>query len=211
MRQRTFGFARHKYRRRAPGAGRKRVLPGKPRLPHRIRERIPARLPVHVTWRIQEGLPTLRNKKLAGAFASACAGAQKRFGMRVVHFAVESNHIHLVVEGLSAAAMKGLGVRVAKAMNRRLDRRGRVIGDTYHARALRTPAEVRHAVQYVLRNHEHHTGRRHTDPHHLVCDGFSSEAWPDAVVKPRTWLLENAWRARARSGRASRPGSPSRN
>jgi REP element-mobilizing transposase RayT len=193
MKQRVFGFARHKYRRRAPGAGRKRALPGKPRLPHRVRERIPARLPVHVTWRIQDGLPTLRTKQLTGAFARACGAAQTRFGMRVVHFAVESNHIHLVVEGISAAAMKGLGVRVAKAINRKLERQGRVIGDTYHAHALRTPAEVRRAVQYVLRNHEHHTGRRHTDPHYLVLDSFSSEAWPGAVVKPKSWLLNNAW------------------
>ena len=54
--------------------------------------------------------------------------------------------------------MKGLGVRVAKAIN------------------------------------EHHTGRRHTDPHYLVFDGFSSEAWPNCVAKPRSWLLNNAWR-----------------
>jgi REP element-mobilizing transposase RayT len=194
VRQRVFKFAIRKYRMRARGAGRKRVLPGKPRLPHRVRERIPARLPVHVTWRIQEGLPSLRNKGLARVFAVACGRAQTQFGMRVVHFAVESNHIHLVVEGVSAAAMKGLGVRVAKAINKKIGRRGRVIGDTYHARALRTPAEVRHTVRYVSRNHEHHTGRRDPDPHHLVFDAFSSEAWPDAVVKPRTWLLNNAWR-----------------
>jgi REP element-mobilizing transposase RayT len=174
------------------------VLPGKPRLPHRVRERIPARLPVHVTWRIQEGLPTLRNDKLAGAFASACARAQSRFGMRVVHFVVESNHIHLVVEGISTPGMKGLGVRVAKAINRKIGRQGRVIGDTYHARALRTPAQVRNAVQYVLHNHEHHTGERHTDPHYLVVDRFSSEAWPGAVMKPNGWLLNNAWTRRRR-------------
>ena len=194
MRQRVFGFAARKYRRRAKGAGRKRVLPGKPRLAHRARERIPARLPVHVTWRIQDGLPTLRNKKLAGVFATACASAQSRFGMRVVHFVVESNHIHMVVEGISAPAMKGLGVRVAKAINRKVGRQGRVIGDTYHARALRTPTEVRRAVQYVVRNHEHHTGEWNTDPHYIVVDRFSSESWPDAVVKPKTWLLNNAWR-----------------
>jgi REP element-mobilizing transposase RayT len=194
MRQRVFGFAIRKYRRRARGAGRKRILPGKPRLPHRVRERIPSRLPVHVTWRIHEALPTLRNKELVGAFASACGRAQNRFGMRVVHFAVESNHIHMVVEGVSAAAMKGLGVRVAKAINQRLHRQGRVVGDTYHARALRTPTEVRHTVRYVLDNHEHHAGRRHTDPLYLFFDAFSSEAWPDAVVKPKSWLLNNAWR-----------------
>jgi REP element-mobilizing transposase RayT len=194
MRQRLFSFARRKYRRRAPGAGRKRVLPGKPRLAHRVRERIPSRLPAHVTWRIEAGLPTLRTKTLAGAFARACRAAQDKFGMLVVHFVVESNHLHLVVEGISAPAMKGLGVRVAKAINKKIGRQGRVIGDTYHARALRTPAEVRNTVRYVIRNHEHHTGRRQTDPHYLVSDAFSSEAWPDAVVKPRTWLLNNAWR-----------------
>jgi putative transposase len=193
MRQRMYGFAVRKYRRRKKGAGRKRVLPGKPRLAHRVRQRIPYYLPVHVTWRIHHELPSLRTKQIVAVAARAFGAAQARFGMRVTHWVVEGNHIHLIVEGISTAAMKGLGVRLAKAINRRIGRTGRVIGDTYHAHALRTKSEVRHAVHYVLDNHQRHTGRWHTDPHYIAVDGCGSEYWPDSVVKPRSWLLNNAW------------------
>jgi len=81
--------------------------------------------------------------------------------------------------------MKGLGVRIARASNRLRGRSGRVVGDRYFARALRTPSEVRNAVGYVLRNHAHHTG---VD----APDEFSSRAQPQLVVAPRTWLLTHA-------------------
>jgi len=126
MKQLGFGYV--VTRKRAKGAGRKRVLPGKARLPHRVRERIPGYLPVHVTWSIERGLPSLRTKEIAVAAARAFKAAQARFGMRVTHWVVEGNHIHMIVEKISAPAMKGLGVRMAKAINRLVGRRGRVIG-----------------------------------------------------------------------------------
>jgi hypothetical protein len=98
---------------------------------------------------------------------------------------VQSNHVHLIVEGVNGVAMKGLGVRLARGINRLVGRSGRVIADHYHAHALRTPAEVRNAVQYVLRNHEKHTGERGFDE-------FSSVAQPQIVVAAETWLLRRA-------------------
>jgi REP element-mobilizing transposase RayT len=193
MKQRAFEFRRWGGRRE--GAGRERVLPGKPRLAHRTRERIPARLPVHVTLRMERGLPSLRRNGAFAAVAASLQAAQGKFGMQVTHFAVESNHVHLIVEGVSAAAMKGLGVRIARAVNASWRRSGRVIGDTYHARALRTPTEVHHAVRYVLNNHRKHTGVDAPDP-------FSSQAQPQVVLAPRTYLLRH-WRSWGR-------GSPRR-
>jgi hypothetical protein len=143
---------------------------------------IAQRVPAHVTVRIERGVPTLRTRRAFTAVARALWGAQGRFGMRVVHFSVQSNHLHLIVEGVNGAAMKGLGVRMARGINRVCRRSGRVIDDHYHAHALRTPAEVRNAVQYVLRNHEKHTGVRGADE-------FSSSAQPQIVVAAETWLL----------------------
>jgi REP element-mobilizing transposase RayT len=175
MQFRTWGGKRR-------GAGRKRVLLGKPRIPHRKREAIPARLPAHVTLRIEPGLPTLRTRRAFTAIARAIWGAQEKRGMRLVHFSVQSNHVHLIVEGVSGAAMKGLGVRIARALNRLLDRAGRVISDPYHAHALRSPNEVRNAVHYVLSNHFKHTGL-------AGADEFSSVGQPQIARAPRTWLL----------------------
>src|SRR4051794_3944290 len=176
MKFRTWGGKRKR-------SGRKRR--GLKCLPHTRRERIPARLPAHVTLRIDRGVSSLRTRPVFAVVARAFWGAQGKFGMRLVHFSVQSNHIHLVVEGVNAAAMKGLGVRIARGVNRLLQRRGRVIGDTYHARALRTPTEVRNAVRYVLDNHRHHTGRAESDP-------FTSVAQPQLCVEPQTWLLTHA-------------------
>jgi hypothetical protein len=54
--------------------------------------------------------------------------------------------------------VRGLAIRIAKAVNRMLARRGPVWGDRYHARMLRTPREVRNALVYVLNNFRKHTG-----------------------------------------------------
>jgi hypothetical protein len=151
-------------------------------MPHARRELVPARLPAHVTLRIEAGVPTLRTRRAFTAVARAFWRAQGRFGMRLTHFSVQSNHVHLIVEGVNAAAMKGLGVRVARGLNRLLDRSGRVIGDIYHARALRTPTEVRNAVHYVLHNHHRHTGL-------AAADEFCSTAQPQLTARPQTYLL----------------------
>jgi REP element-mobilizing transposase RayT len=56
------------------------------------------------------------------------AGATSRF--RIVHFSVQTNHLHLLVEAddelALARGIQGLGIRLAKAINRRVGRSGRV-------------------------------------------------------------------------------------
>jgi len=54
--------------------------------------------------------------------------------------------------------MRGLPVRIAKGLNRVMQRRGRVFDDHYHSRLLRSPTELVNAIAYVLGNHEHHYG-----------------------------------------------------
>ena len=166
------------------------MLPGKPRVEHVRRVAIPGRVPAHVTLRFVGELPTLRTRKAFTAVARAFWGAQGKFGMRLVHFSVQSNHLHVIVEGVSAAPMKGLGVRIARGLNRVLGRSGRVIGDRYHAHALRTPAEVRNAVHYIRNNHRHH------QPEVVFSEGyvdpFSSEGAGVALPRPRTWLVRQA-------------------
>jgi len=97
--------------------------------------------------------------------------------------------------------IQGLAIRVAKAINRALGRRGKVWWDRYHARALSTPREVRHALVYVLQNWKKHlAGAR-------GLDSRSSAAWftgwrtsivapagPPPVAPARTWLARIGWR-----------------
>ena len=72
------------------------------------------------------------------------------------------NHIHLIVEAPDRKAltrgMQGLGVRIARALNRVMKRHGRVVSDRYHAHILKTPSEVKRARHYLLTNARHHYG-----------------------------------------------------
>lgn len=79
-----------------------------------------------------------------------------------MHSSVQGNHIHFIVEAADALAlgraMKGLAIRLARGLNRMMSARGQVFPDRFHARVLRTPTEVRHAVHYLRNNHQHHHG-----------------------------------------------------
>jgi broad specificity phosphatase PhoE len=89
--------------------------------------------------------------------------------------------------------MQGLGVRVAKALNRALGRRGKVFADRYHAHILRSAREVANAVAYVLGNMRVHAARRGVELYPEAIDPMSSEWEREVVVKPRTWLLRWGW------------------
>lgn len=188
------------------GAGRKRRAL-RPNVLHRTRPFLSARHPVHVTVRAEAGLPSLRARHAHRVVRGALLAASNRLGVRILHFSVQTNHLHLICEAEGEQAlsrgMKGLGVRIARRLNRFLGRAGRVIADRYFARALRTPREVRHALQYVLLN-----ARRH-GIHHSDIDPCSSGVWFDGwdvpvaarpawrispLPGPRTWLLCVGWR-----------------
>jgi len=185
------------------GAGR-RITSGRPRVPHRRRPRHVARHPLHVTVRLREGLPTLRNRNVRSVVAEALAAGSDRFGFRLTQFSLQSNHVHLIAEAEDRSALsrgiKGLLVRLARRLNRLWNRTGSVVSDRYHARPLRTPREVRSGLLYVLANARHHG---------LPVEGidpFSSGAWFDGwrnrlaaasrspCVQAMTWLLAEGWR-----------------
>jgi REP element-mobilizing transposase RayT len=101
----------------------------------------------------------------------------------LVHYSVQGNHVHLLVEAEDERAlsrgMNGLGVRVARGLNRVMGRKGKVLDDRYHGHVLRTPTEVRRARAYLLQNAERHYGVRGVDV-------YTSRV---AVMEPRTFLM----------------------
>jgi putative transposase len=177
-------------------------------VPHRPRAAVEARHPVHVTVRVRQELAKLRSKACFRPIAPALAAARERFGFRLIHFSVQANHLHLVVEVDDARAlargMQGLGVRIARALNRALGRRGKVFADRYHAHVLRSPREVANAVAYVVGNAIIHATRRGEKVHPDAIDPMSSGWERQVVVQPRTWLLRWGWmrtRVRVRDDR----------
>ncbi len=147
---RTWGGARK-------GAGRKPR--GRPSMPHVTRPKVDPRFPVQVTIRATPGLPSLRSPRLFGALRGAIARASvDRF--RVIHFSIQQDHAHFIVEGDEArrarGGVHGLAIRLALAVNRVLGRTGKVVGDRYHARPLTTPRQMRTSMIYVLLNFRKH-------------------------------------------------------
>src|SRR5918911_4564353 len=135
------------------GAGRKRKAP-RPRVSHTAREQFDRPSAVLVTLRVAAGLWNLRTKRCFSAIEQCFADARERFGLRVIEFSVLGNHLHLLVEADSSVAlsrgMQGLAVRIAKALNSVMQRRGNVFDDHYHSRLLRTPTELVRASAHVL-------------------------------------------------------------
>ena len=90
-----------------------------------------ARQPVHVTLRAAALPLSLRSGRVFRAVRDALARAS-RDAFRVVAFSVQRDHLHLIVEAESAkqltAGLQGLAIRVAKAVNRVLERRGSGVG-----------------------------------------------------------------------------------
>jgi REP element-mobilizing transposase RayT len=142
-----------------------------------------ARFPVHVTWRMRDEVWSLRSRRCFTALSRAFWGGSDRFGFRLVHYSVQGNHVHLLVEARDekslSRGMNGLGVRVARGLNRVMRRRGKVLAERYHGHILRTPTEVRRARAYLLQNARHHYGRSGADPY----------ASREVVVAPQTFLM----------------------
>src|SRR5262245_21626015 len=160
------------------GAGRRRGP--EPHVPHRRREGAVARFPAHVTVKLLPGLPSLRSVALVRALERSFAAACDRGDFRLVHYAIQTTHAHLLVEaddakGL-ARGMMALGARLARALNRAYGRGGPVLAERFHARLLRTPREVRNAIAYVLLNARRHARRIWTG---LRVDPASSGRWFD--------------------------------
>ncbi len=165
--------------------------------------------PVHVTLKIVRGVPSLRQPGLFGRVRTALALARERFGFRLIHFSVQSNHLHLIAEAADRRALsrgvQGLTIRVARAVNYRVGRKGRLFADRYHARALKTPRACSLALRYVILNARKHL-RAPAAPRGFV-DPCSSGPWFAGFARPRE-LVFGAERCRAAFLRATGLSAP---
>jgi REP element-mobilizing transposase RayT len=188
---------------------------------HRTRAEHKARYPLHVTLRCAQRAPNLRRQLLLRLLHRALRAASRTW-FRILHFSIQTDHVHLVVEAHDKTSLSrgvaGLAVRVARRVNSMVGRRGRFWGDRYHARSLRSPREVRHAIVYVLANWVKHI------PDARGLDPYSSALWfegwklPPAsgppegdeppVSRPRTWLAETGWRRHGLVSRYEHPKIP---
>lgn len=203
-----------------PGAGRKRI-PEATRtfVAHRARAPHDRSRPVHVTMRAGKQAAFFRRQAVFPDVRRALDLAS-RAGFRVVHWSVQENHVHLIVEADDTAALRsgvqGLATRLARAVNRVVGRRGKVWEERYHRHDLAGPREVRRALVYVLQNgHKHGLVPRGTlDP---LSSATALVGWnargarlvraltiaaahagepPPPTAPPSSWLLREGWLAK---------------
>jgi len=193
-----------------PGAGRK-IGPSR-RDPHRRRAPLASRHPCHITLKVEKGVPLLRTRKLVVELERSWREVCQRGRFRLVHYSIQSDHVHMIVEAGSArdlaCGLKAIAARFARGVNRVFHRAGRVLADRCHVHVLRTPREVRNAIVYVLLNARRHLAKRgRLLPQIARIDPASSGRWfagwraaaptahdPPAVAAPHTWLLCVGWR-----------------
>jgi hypothetical protein len=184
-------------------------------MPHETRAKVDPRYPLQVTIRAAPGLPSLRSPRVFGVLRRAIGRASvDRF--RVIHFSIQQDHGHFIVEGDEArrarGGMHGLAIRLALAVNRALGRKGQVVGDRYHVRPLTTPRQMRTSMVYVLLNFRKHLRAppgidpRSSGPHFLgwhgrarldsatVAPAAAVAIGPAATVAPMTWMAALGWR-----------------
>jgi hypothetical protein len=152
------------------------------------------------------------------AFAGANRRDPERF--RIVHFSVQHDHVHLIVEASDAWAlssgMRSVAIRAARYVNELVMRKGRFWADRWFGRALTSPRQVRNALVYVLQNFRKHARARcpgGVDPYSSGLEfdgwrGFSrggrapplagrvewTYAGEEPVSKPPSWLVTVGWR-----------------
>jgi putative transposase len=171
--------------------------------------------PLHVTLRVQRGVRSLREHALFRAVRQALAAGKNQFGFSLVQFSVQRDHVHLIAEANDRRALsrgiQGLSIRIARAVNRQLERKGRLFADRYHARALTTPRAVKLALRYVLLNARKHAPAAHTAGLDGIAIGFvdsrSSAPWFRAFSRPEA-LAFGAREARDDWQRASGSTEP---
>jgi len=188
-------------------------------VPHRGRPVHRAEHPVHVTLRA--AFRPLRSQHVFPTVCLAIGGATRRAPrrFRVLHFSVQWDHLHLLVEASNArelsAGVRSVAIRIARAVNALVLRRGKFWADRWHGRSLESPREVRNALVYVLANFRKHARERLP----AGIDAFSSalrfDGWKVAtnerlpragppfqvamakwvaVAKPEHWLAREGWR-----------------
>jgi REP element-mobilizing transposase RayT len=216
---------RHRWGGHREGAGRR---PARNAPVHHLRRaKIPSGTPAHVVLKLRAGTPSLRTGRFLEAWRRSLRELRRREGFRVVHYSVQRNHAHFIVEASHGkygmeCGMKAVAQRFARCVQRVFGREGPVLYGRYQLTLLTTPRQVRHALAYVLLNARWHWSqtRRGTPPARI--DPCSSGRWfdgwtraspvaaardgPPEVSPARFWLLTTGWRRYPRISPAEVPG-----
>jgi REP element-mobilizing transposase RayT len=133
------------------GSGRKRLH--SKGVAHKVREKVTQRVGLHLNFKVRY---QIRNKTCLKILKRSIQNARTH-GLRVLHFSLQSNHVHLIVEAINnevlTRGMRSLTITFSKGIDK-----GRIQFERYHLHVLKTLRETKNAVHYVLFNQQKHSG-----------------------------------------------------
>lgn len=146
---------------------------------------------------MRENKADIQNKRILKALHHAIRKARAKT-LKVVHYTLEYNHIHLLVEVEShvhlGKAMQAFGISLAKNINKAKAIKGSVYKHRYHLRKITTPAELKNVLHYIFSN-----GVKHKRTNHIL-DMYNSAIaerllkllYPKLALKPfpKLFLLQ---------------------
>jgi REP element-mobilizing transposase RayT len=168
-------------------------------------------------------LPSFRKQVIHEVFASVLRDQRRRKyadDFRVLHFSLQHDHVHLIVEADSERAVgryrplrsgvSGLEIAFARRLNELVGRSGPVWADRYHRHDLETPQETWNGLAYLFNNASHHGLYTYGDGMiDLHASGWRFDGWatprimtPESkelhwrwpVCTPTTWLARIGYR-----------------
>ena len=163
---------------------------------------------MHMTVRRREGLPSFRQQRVLD-LVHALMRKKNDDSFQIVHYSIQSNHIHFVSEARDRRAvtrkMQGFMVAFAKRLNKMLERAGKVWADRYYARDILGSREMKNVLSYVFHNAKKHgviqKGARTLD---MFSSAVLFEGWDEKFLRfgfddwprprPRTRMLRSWWR-----------------
>lgn len=180
------------------------------------RAQVNAKKPLLLTLKLKSKKWNLRCGEIAKGFKASAKAAQK-FGLRIVHYSIQGDHLHIIAEAKDneslSRGMRSFGARLGKAIRAVVGGTGPVFLGRFHLRVLSNPTQMRNALAYVLQNFAKHTKLLK----HL--DEFSSAPYfsqwkkllgrnmgpiledvdeqsppiPDYLCEARSWLAREGW------------------
>lgn len=114
---------------------------------------------LHLTIKVRENKADIQTKKILRKLQYAILRARLK-GLRVIHYALEYNHVHLLVESTTHETlhkgMQSLGITLAKGINKLKGKKGTVYKHRYHFRQISSRRDLKNVIQYILQNHKKH-------------------------------------------------------
>lgn len=122
---------------------------------HIARDEIKKPIPLHLTIKIEKTKAGLKNKAML-KLLHHCIKKSRMKGLRIVHYTLEFDHVHLLVEATNkettSKGMQSFGIAFSKGINKLKCLKGRVFKTRYHFRKLNSPREIKNVLNYILGN-----------------------------------------------------------